>query len=225
MSGAASCAPGVLPADWRERLRQGLLAAPDHRPEHSRYGPFRAEPPAGVLEVLRANRAEPPRAAAVLVPILERAGVAQLLLTVRASQLRTHAGQISFPGGRLEGQDGDAAAAALRETQEEIGVAVAHIEPLGFLSDHVVRTGYRISPLVAWLLPGFTLCAERTEVAEILELPLSYVLDAANYEARRRSFAGIECELLDLPFGHYRVWGATAGILLNLRELILAGSA
>jgi 8-oxo-dGTP pyrophosphatase MutT (NUDIX family) len=225
MSGTALCEPGVLPADWRERLRRGLQALPDHRPGHTRYGPFRAAPAAALLELLRASPARPPQAAAVLVPILERAGPPRLLLTVRASHLRTHAGQISFPGGRVESQDGDATAAALRETEEEIGVDAAHIEPLGFLSDHLVRTGFRISPLVAWLLPGFTLRAERTEVAEIIELPLSYVLEAANYQVRRRSFGGIECELLDLPFGRHDIWGATAGILLNLRELILAGGA
>jgi len=166
-----------------------------------------------------------PRPAAVLVPLVVRADAITVLLTERTAHLMDHAGQISFPGGRLEGQDSDAAAAALRETEEEIGITPVHIEPVGFLSDCIVRSGYRISPLVAWLLPGFTLRAERTEVAEILELPLSRVLEASNYEARRRTFGGIECELLDLPFGRHRVWGATAGMLLNLRELILAGTA
>lgn len=225
MSPEALCAPGVLAADWRERLRARLLELPDHRPGHCRFGPFRAAPPAAVMDALRANQSEAPRAAAVLVAMFDRGGAPYLLLTVRASHLRTHAGQISFPGGRLEAQDCDAAAAALRETQEEIGVAAAHIEALGFLSDHIVRTGYRISPLVAWLLPGFTLRPERTEVAEILELPLSYALDAGRYEVQRRTLAGIECELLDLPFGRHRIWGATAGILLNLRELMLADAA
>jgi 8-oxo-dGTP pyrophosphatase MutT (NUDIX family) len=222
---SAPGAPGALGTDWRERLRGALRALPDHRPEHCRFGPFRAAPPAAVIDALRASQSEAPRAASVLVPMFERGGTPCLLLTVRASHMRTHAGQISFPGGRLEAQDCDAAAAALRETQEEIGVAAAHIEALGFLSDHIVRTGYRISPLVAWLLPGFTLRPERTEVAEILELPLSYALDAGRYEVQRRTLAGIECELLDLPFGRHRIWGATAGILLNLRELMLADAA
>jgi 8-oxo-dGTP pyrophosphatase MutT (NUDIX family) len=181
MSGAAPCAASVLPADWQERVRHGLFALPDHRPGYCRYGPFRAEPPTAVLEVLRAGLSEVPRAAAVLVPILERAGLPYLLLTVRASHLRTHAGQISFPGGRLEAQDKDAAAAALRETQEEIGISAAFVEPVGFLSDHIVRSGYRISPLVAWLRPGFSLHADGTEVAEILELPLTHLLEPANY--------------------------------------------
>jgi 8-oxo-dGTP pyrophosphatase MutT (NUDIX family) len=222
MPEAALCVPSVLPSDWRERLRHGLLATPDHRPGHCRYGPFRTTPPEAVLAALRAGLSEVPRAAAVLVPIFERAGAPQLLLTVRASHLRTHAGQISFPGGRLEGQDSDAAAAALRETQEEIGIDADYVEPLGFLSDHVVRTGYRISPLVAWLRPGFALRADGTEVAEILELPLARLLACANYLARPRTLGGIECELLELPFGRHRIWGATAGILLNLRELMLA---
>jgi 8-oxo-dGTP pyrophosphatase MutT (NUDIX family) len=224
MTPAALRAPGALPADWLLRLRRALLVLPDHRPEHCRFGPFRAEPPAALLALLRESAAASPRAAAVLVPILERAGAPHLLLTVRASHLRTHAGQISFPGGRLEGQDSDAAAAALRETQEEIGIAAACIDPLGFLSDHIVRTGYRISPLVAWLRSGFTLRPQRSEVAEIIELPLAHALEMTNYQVRRRTLGGIECELLELPFGRHRIWGATAGMLLNLRELILAGA-
>lgn len=225
---AVAAAPresGALPAGWRERLRQRLPAQPDHRPGQCRYGPFRAVPPAAVIEALCTHPPEAPRAAAVLVPLFERSGVPCLLLTVRASHLRAHAGQISFPGGLLEGQDSDAAAAALRETQEEIGIAAADVEPLGFLSDHLVRTGYRISPLVAWLRPGFTLRPERTEVAEILELPVAHMLEATHYEVRRRTLGGVECELLDLPFGPHRIWGATAGILLDLRERILAGAA
>ena len=222
---AAARVGTALPAGWRERLRLSLAVEPDHRLGQCRYGPFRAQPPTAVIEALRTQAPGAPRAAAVLVPICERDGVPCLLLTVRASHLRSHAGQISFPGGRLEGQDSDVAAAALRETQEEIGIAANHVEPLGFLSDHFVRTGYRISPLVAWLRPGFALRAERSEVAEILELPVAHMLEATHYEVRRRTLGGVACELLDLPFGAHRIWGATAGILLELRERILAGAA
>jgi 8-oxo-dGTP pyrophosphatase MutT (NUDIX family) len=221
---AAPHAATALPQGWRERLRS-LPAQPDHRLGRCRYGPFRAAPPAAVIEALRAHAPGSPRAAAVLVPIGERGGVPYLLLTVRASHLRDHAGQISFPGGRLEAQDCDAAASALRETQEETGIAATQVEPLGFLCDHFVRTGYRISPLVAWLRPGFTLRPERSEVAEILELPVTHMLEATHYEVRRRTLGGVACELLDLPFGTHRIWGATAGILLELRERILAGAA
>jgi 8-oxo-dGTP pyrophosphatase MutT (NUDIX family) len=216
---------GALPAGWPERLRQLLPAQPDHRPGQYRYGPFRAAPPVAVMEALATPPGAAPRAAAVLVPLFERAGVPCLLLTVRATHLRTHAGQISFPGGLLEGQDSDAAAAALRETEEEIGIAATQIDPLGFLSDHLVRTGYRISPLVAWLRPEFTLRPQRSEVAEIFVLPVAHMLDATHYEPRRRRLGGLDCELLDLPFGRHRIWGATAGILLELRERILALAA
>ncbi len=222
---ASPNAATALSADWRERLRRSLPPEPDHFLGRCRYGPFRAQPPAAVIEALRTHAHGSARAAAVLVPICERAGVPCLLLTVRASHLRAHAGQISFPGGRLEGQDSDAAAAALRETQEEIGIAAGYVEPFGFLSDHFVRTGYRISPLVAWLRPGFTLRPERSEVAEILELPVAHMLEATHYEVRRRTLGGVACELLDLPFGTHRIWGATAGILLELRERILTGAA
>ena len=108
-----------------------------------------------------------PRAAAVLVPIIDRPGAPTLLLTMRAGHLRQHAGQISFPGGRIEASDDDVLGAALRETREEIGVDSAFVEPLGFLPDQVVLTGFRITPVVALLRPGFTLQVDAAEVAEV----------------------------------------------------------
>ena len=156
----------------------------------------------------------------MLVPIVLHPQAPTLLLTVRASHLRSHAGQISFPGGRVEPTDLDLAAAALRETQEEIGIHAAAIEPVGFLSDQIVRTGYRITPLVALLQPGFTLTPDSTEVAEVFELPLAFALGAGNYRSRPGRARGLEFEILELPFGDRNIWGATAGILANLRELL-----
>jgi 8-oxo-dGTP pyrophosphatase MutT (NUDIX family) len=156
----------------------------------------------------------------VLVPIVLHADGPTLLLTVRASHLRAHAGQISFPGGRAEPVDRDLAAAALRETQEEIGVPAALIEPIGFLSDQIVRSGYRITPLVALLQPGFALAADGTEVAEVFELPLAFALSAGNYRSRPGQLRGLGFEIWELPFGERIIWGATAGILANLREVL-----
>jgi 8-oxo-dGTP pyrophosphatase MutT (NUDIX family) len=207
-----------LPADWRARLRRRVLRVPDHRLEHCR--------PAGVVSEsavvrarLRAGWPVPLKVAAVLVPIIDRADAPTLLLTVRASHLRRHAGQISFPGGRLEARDADVAAAAVRETEEEIGIAGAAIEPIGFLADHVVQTGYRITPVVALLPPGLRVEPDGTEVAEVFELPLAFVLSAANYRVRRRAIGEVDVDTWELPFGQYNVWGATAGILANLREV------
>jgi 8-oxo-dGTP pyrophosphatase MutT (NUDIX family) len=212
MIAPALSTPSALPGDWRARLHQRLLPAPDHRLENSRIGTLPAP--------LRAELPQTLAAAAVLVPIVLRADAPALLLTVRASHLRSHAGQISFPGGRVEPGDLDLAAAALRETQEEIGINAASIELVGFLSDQIVRTGYRITPVVALLHPGFTLRPDSTEVAEVFELPLAFALSAGNYRSRPLRARGLEFEIWELPFGERNIWGATAGILANLRELL-----
>jgi 8-oxo-dGTP pyrophosphatase MutT (NUDIX family) len=160
------------------------------------------------------------QAAAVLVPIVQRASAPTLLLTVRASHLRHHAGQISFPGGRVEEGDTDPVAAALRETAEELGIAASFIEPIGFLPDRVVRTGYRITPVVGLLQPQFQLTLDSTEVAEAFELPLAFAMATTNYRARRRTLRDIEMEVWELPYGEHVIWGATARILSQLRELL-----
>jgi 8-oxo-dGTP pyrophosphatase MutT (NUDIX family) len=211
-----------LPADWRARLRRRLLTVPDHRLEHCRPAGLACES-AVVRARLRAGWPAPLKVAAVLVPIIDRADAPTLLMTVRASHLRRHAGQISFPGGRLEAQDADVAAAATRETEEEIGIAAAGIEPIGFLADHVVQTGYRITPVVALLQPGLTLEPDGTEVAEVFELPLAFALRAENYRVGRRTMREVEVDTWELAFGRYNIWGATAGILANLREVFAEG--
>jgi 8-oxo-dGTP pyrophosphatase MutT (NUDIX family) len=206
-----------LPPDWRERLRRSLLRRPDHRLEHCRAAGL-AQQSADVRARLRAAWPQSLHAAAVLVPIIERADSPALLMTVRASHLRRHAGQISFPGGRLESGDADIAAAAMRETEEEIGIAAAAIEPIGYLPDHVVQTGYRITPVVALLAPGLALTPDGTEVAEVFELPLAIALAAHSYRVSRRSIRGVDVDTWELTFGDYNIWGATAGMLAHLRE-------
>jgi 8-oxo-dGTP pyrophosphatase MutT (NUDIX family) len=207
----------ALPADWRARLRRRLLTRPEHRLEHCRPAGLAGDA-AQVRARLAAHWPVPLKIAAVLVPIIDRAEEPALLMTVRASHLRRHAGQISFPGGRLEARDADVVATAMRETAEEIGVGAAGIEPIGFLADHVVQSGYRITPVVALLQPGLTLEPQRTEVAEVFELPLAVVLRADSYRVGRRMLGGLEVSSWELAFGQYHIWGATAGILANLRE-------
>lgn len=165
-----------------------------------------------------------PQPAAVLVPIIDRPDVPSLLLTTRAGHLRQHAGQISFPGGRVESGDEDIVRAALRETREEIGIEPQFVEPLGFLPDQLVLTGFRITPVVALLHPGYTLRVDTTEVAEVFELPLEFLSAAGNFQPTRRVLRGVELTLDDLPYEGRVIWGATAG-MLQLLHAALRGAA
>jgi 8-oxo-dGTP pyrophosphatase MutT (NUDIX family) len=156
----------------------------------------------------------------VLVGFIEREDPG-ILLTVRAAHLRKHAGQISFPGGRIEASDADPAAAAIREAHEEIGLAPQGVTVIGQLPDQIVLTGFRITPVVARIDASFAPRLDPSEVQELFELPLSQLLDATNHQAYRRNIAGTELDMRDIRFGRHRIWGATAGILLTLREYAL----
>ncbi len=164
------------------------------------------------------------RPAAVLVPLVERPALS-VLLTQRAGQLRNHAGQIAFPGGRIEGGDGSPQAAAVREAREEIGLDSQFIEVVGYLPDHVVMTGFRVTPVVAFVRPGFQLHLDSSEVEDAFEVPLDYVFDPANHRLRlrRSGFTGEEVQFSDIPFGERNIWGATAGMLLTLYRLCIEG--
>lgn len=209
-----------LPGDWLARLRRHLRTTPDHELAHCFYGGPLAEMPQRLRAELVASLPEPLQAAAVLVPIVLYPDGPKVLLTLRASHLRHHAGQISFPGGRLEPSDRDLAAAALRETTEELGIAPTFIEPLGYLTDHVVRSGFRITPVVGLLRSGFSLTLDQTEVAEAFEVPLAFALAATNYRARRRTLREVEMEVWELPYGEHVIWGATASMLAQLRAVL-----
>jgi 8-oxo-dGTP pyrophosphatase MutT (NUDIX family) len=163
-------------------------------------------------------------AASVLVPLVARADELRLLLTQRTAHLNDHAGQISFPGGRVDPEDEDAIATALRETEEEIGLHRRHVEVIGVLPEYVTGTGFRVTPVVALVHPPFELTADEFEVAEIFEVPMSFLMDGANHQRRsavlpsrpgRRSFYA-------MPFGDYFIWGATAAMLRNLYHFLRA---
>jgi 8-oxo-dGTP pyrophosphatase MutT (NUDIX family) len=166
--------------------------------------------------------ARPLRDAAVLVPIIDRPRELTVLLTRRSAHLPDHAGQISFPGGCIDPGDSDAEAAALREAEEEVGLARRHVTLIGRLDTYLVRTGFSVVPVVGLLRPPFELRAEAGEVDEIFEVPLAFFLDPASREMHSRVFRGAERFFYAYPFGDYYIWGATAGILSNLCDLLRA---
>jgi 8-oxo-dGTP pyrophosphatase MutT (NUDIX family) len=157
-----------------------------------------------------------PIAAAVLVPIVAHPHGLTVLLTERASHLRQHAGQISFPGGRIEPDDLDVVQAALRESEEEIGLAREHVTFTGFLEPQLVLSGFWITPVVGIVHPGFALSLDPSEVASTFEVPLTHILDPRNRSSRERMIGTTPVVVHDIPFGDRHIWGATAAILLSL---------
>ena len=193
-----------LSADW---LRQRFANPPRWEPENSGDQAARMADPKARF-----------RAASVLMPIVLRPDGPTLLFTQRTADLKDHAGQISFPGGRREDSDASAIDTALRETEEEIGLARRHIEVIGTLPDYFTGTGYRVTPVAGLIVPPFETVAEIREVAEIFEVPLAFLMDGVNHQRRsvslpepvgRRSF-------YTMPYQRYFIWGATAGMLRNL---------
>ena len=158
--------------------------------------------------------------AAVLVPIVERADEMTILLTQRTAHLTAHAGQISFPGGRVELEDVSIEAAALRETEEEVGLDSDRIDIVGQLDIYVTRTGFEVTPVVGIVSPPFTLKPDPFEVADIFEVPLSFIVDPANHRKESRLHKGVERQFYVLPYENRYIWGATAGMLVNLSEVL-----
>ncbi len=161
--------------------------------------------------------------AAVLVPLVEHETGLTVLLTRRAETLKDHAGQISFPGGRIEPEDGDAWQAALRESYEEIGLLPDCVEFAGYLPDHQVITGFRVTPVVGFVNPDYQLRIAAAEVHDVFEVPLDFILDSANHKSRRRKLGDLDIEVHDIPYGERNIWGATAGMLMTLRRMLQAG--
>jgi 8-oxo-dGTP pyrophosphatase MutT (NUDIX family) len=205
---------------------QGLTQAPD------RIFPLTQESIAGAL----ARPAPPPdqndlhvialqegirvTEAAVLVPLVNRAGRVQVLFTQRTQHLDDHASQISFPGGRVEAADANREDTALRETEEEIGLARARVALLGKLPDYEIPSGFRITPVVGWVEPPFTLKPDPFEVAEVFEAPLEHFLDSANYQRRDFHFRGRHRHYMAVPFEGRYIWGATAAMLHCLCRML-----
>jgi len=170
-----------------------------------------------MLQIIAQER--PIRPAAVLIPVVEHAQPT-VLLTQRAAHLNDHAGQISFPGGKIDSTDVSPLDAALREAWEEIGLSREFIDPIGYLDLYGTGFGFRILPTLARVKPGFTLRINETEVDDAFEVPLSFLMDPANHQLHSREFRGIERSYYAMPFAERYIWGATAGILRVLYERI-----
>jgi len=159
--------------------------------------------------------------AAVLIPLVLRDPRMSLLLTRRTDHLRDHPGQISFPGGRVEAGDASPLVTALRETEEEIGLAAGQVEIAGVLPPHPVITGFAVTPVVGFIAPGFELRLDAFEVAEAFEVPLEYFLDPDHRVATTRRIRGIEVSTCEYQCGLHRIWGATAAIIDTFISIII----
>lgn len=156
--------------------------------------------------------------AAVLIGLVEREAGTQVVLTRRTAMLRHHAGQISFPGGRIEASDIDPVAAALREAREEIGLQAAHAETIGYLEPLATITGFHVFPVVAHIAQEFLPQPDPSEVDEVFEVPLAFLMAPENARRIEVDYRGSTRSLLEFRYQQYRVWGATAAMLVNLRE-------
>jgi 8-oxo-dGTP pyrophosphatase MutT (NUDIX family) len=155
-------------------------------------------------------------AAAVLVPIVEHPSGLTVIFTKRTSHLKAHSGQVSFPGGRAEPEDPTPEFTALREAQEEIGLAMERVEVLARLPDYLTRTGFRVTPVVGLIVPPLDLAPDPREVEDVFEIPLAFLLDPKNHQRRSREIQGRTANYYEIQYQERSVWGATAGMLVNL---------
>ena len=161
------------------------------------------------------------RPAGVLIPVIEHEGALSVLLTQRAADLKNHAGQVSFPGGRMEEHDADVRMTALRETREEVGIDPGHVSVIGYLDSMPTITGYAVTPVVGLVSTAAELTIDRTEVEYAFEVPLDYMLDARNDVPVEREFDGLKFTMMELHYDGERIWGATAMMIQAFREKLL----
>jgi 8-oxo-dGTP pyrophosphatase MutT (NUDIX family) len=163
-----------------------------------------------------------PQRAAVLVPVVARPAGLSLLLTQRIDTLASHPGQVAFPGGKVDHGDTDPVATALREAEEETGLAREFIEPIGFLDGYLTRTAYRVIPVVAMVREGFSLVPQKSEVAAVFEVPLPFLMSIENHALHSREWEGKTRQFYAMPYEGRYIWGATAGMIRNLFDRMYA---
>lgn len=211
-------APVLSSADFFDRAHRRLnfevppaLTDPDIVPSSGDQGTDR------MLQIVA--REQPIRPAAVLIAVVEHAEPT-VLLTQRSAHLNDHAGQISFPGGKIDATDRSPLDAALREADEEVGLERGFIEPLGYLDLYATGFGFRILPTLARVKPGFNLHINAAEVDDAFEVPLAFLMNPQNHQLHTKDFRGVERSYYAMPFAERYIWGATAGILRVLYERI-----
>ena len=210
--------PAVTAAEFFNRARSRLtfdvppgLVDPNIIPGSGDPGTDR------MLEIIA--REQPVRPAAVLIGIVEREQPT-VLLTQRSSELSEHAGQIAFPGGKIDATDKSPLDAALREAEEEVGLDRSYVDPVGYLDLYGTGFGFRILPTVARVRPGFSLSINHSEVVDAFEVPLAFLMNPANHQVHSKEFRGMERSYYAMPFAERYIWGATAGMLRVLYERI-----
>ena len=207
-----------MSTDYKTRIREAILAdLPDHNTLYNapgQIGDGRLD--GGLVGRPRLNSNRELKLAAVLVPVVDYENEPKILLTRRADHLAQHSGQVAFPGGKVEAEDGGPVSAALREAQEEIGLSAEYVDVAGFLSTYETGSGFRILPVVGFVRPGFQLEIDHNEVAETFEVPLELMINEANYSRHEIEWEGRMEAYYAVEYEGYNIWGATAGMLRNL---------
>jgi 8-oxo-dGTP pyrophosphatase MutT (NUDIX family) len=200
--------------EFRNRARARLLVKP---PDNYRRSDDDLNPDARAIPYDAI-----PHPAAVLVPVVRRSPELTVLLTQRTGHLKSHAGQVAFPGGKLDLDDAGPLAAALREANEEIGLDAKFVEALGFLDGYLTRTAYQVVPVVAFVAPDFSARPHPEEVSAVFEVPLRFLMTGANHVIHSRDWQGRTRQFYAMPFGERYIWGATAGMIRNLYDRLYA---
>ncbi|WP_395827210.1 CoA pyrophosphatase [Collimonas sp.] len=209
VAGESALALERMSAAW---LRQRFAHQPDWRPEDL-----------DSQAIQRMQQGNPVTPASVLIPIVMHEEQPTLLFTQRAAHLTDHAGQVSFPGGRMEQSDASAVETALREAEEEIGLARGQVEVIGTLPEYFTGTGYRVTPVVCLISPPLSLRADPNEAAEIFEVPLAFLMDGLNHQLRSIDLPdGYRRSFYTMPYERFFIWGATAAMLRNLFHFLRA---